>query len=86
MRAYCTPGSVRGAPGNRCPYLDITCMSEAGALKCRNVGGDFILVDFACMFSAGGSKIGTWKGSVCLPGTSAQSRPGAGLGGMEKDM
>ena len=22
MREYCTPGSVRGAPGNRCPYLD----------------------------------------------------------------
>ena len=24
VREYCTPGSVRGAPGNRCPYLDIT--------------------------------------------------------------
>jgi len=23
VREYCTPGSVRGAPGNRCPYLDI---------------------------------------------------------------
>jgi hypothetical protein len=22
VREYCTPGSVRGAPGNRCPYLD----------------------------------------------------------------
>ena len=22
MRANRTPGSVRGAPGNRCPYLD----------------------------------------------------------------
>jgi hypothetical protein len=22
VRANCTPGSVRGAPGNRCPYLD----------------------------------------------------------------
>ena len=22
MREYRTPGSVRGAPGNRCPYLD----------------------------------------------------------------
>ena len=24
VREYCTPGSVRGAPGNRCPYLDIS--------------------------------------------------------------
>ena len=24
MREYCTPGSVRGAPGNRCPCLDIS--------------------------------------------------------------
>ena len=24
MREYCTPGSVRGAPGNRYPYLDIS--------------------------------------------------------------
>ena len=23
VREYCPPGSVRGAPGNRCPYLDI---------------------------------------------------------------
>ena len=23
MREYRTPGSVRGAPGNRCPYLDV---------------------------------------------------------------
>ena len=23
VREYCTPGSVRGAPGNRCPYLDM---------------------------------------------------------------
>ncbi len=22
VREYCTPGSVRGVPGNRCPYLD----------------------------------------------------------------
>jgi hypothetical protein len=22
VREYCSPGSVRGAPGNRCPYLD----------------------------------------------------------------
>ena len=22
VREYCTLGSVRGAPGNRCPYLD----------------------------------------------------------------
>jgi hypothetical protein len=22
VREYCTPGSVRGAPGNRRPYLD----------------------------------------------------------------
>jgi putative salt-induced outer membrane protein YdiY len=22
VREYCTPGSVRGAPGNRCPYLE----------------------------------------------------------------
>jgi hypothetical protein len=22
VRENCTPGSVRGAPGNRCPYLD----------------------------------------------------------------
>ncbi len=33
MREYCTPGSVRGAPGNRCPYLDISKQ------KLRN-GGD----------------------------------------------
>src|ERR1035438_5230505 len=25
VREYCTPGSVRGAPGNRCPYLDNNC-------------------------------------------------------------
>jgi hypothetical protein len=24
VRANRTPGSVRGAPGNRCPYLDIS--------------------------------------------------------------
>jgi hypothetical protein len=24
VREYRTPGSVRGAPGNRCPYLDAT--------------------------------------------------------------
>jgi hypothetical protein len=23
VREYCTPGSVRGASGNRCPYLDV---------------------------------------------------------------
>jgi hypothetical protein len=32
VREYRPPGSVRGAPGNRCPYLDVrsekTCVSE----------------------------------------------------------
>jgi hypothetical protein len=23
VREYCSPGSVRGASGNRCPYLDM---------------------------------------------------------------
>jgi hypothetical protein len=27
VRANRTPGSVRGAPGNRCPYLDISFSS-----------------------------------------------------------
>ena len=30
VREYCTPGSVRGAPGNRCPYLD-RLNAEGGA-------------------------------------------------------
>jgi hypothetical protein len=28
VRENCPPGSVRGAPGNRCPYLDIMRMRE----------------------------------------------------------
>ena len=28
MRANRTPGSVRGAPGNRCPYLDISQLEK----------------------------------------------------------
>ena len=40
VREYCTPGSVRGAPGNRCLYLDITTSdsftrSQSGGPKGR---------------------------------------------------
>jgi hypothetical protein len=34
VRANRTPGSVRGAPGNRCPYLDISL--ERKNCKCLN--------------------------------------------------
>ena len=33
VREYCTPGSVRGAPGNRCPYLDISSVTAATGLR-----------------------------------------------------
>jgi hypothetical protein len=29
VRANRTPGSVRGAPGNRCPYLDISNLTAS---------------------------------------------------------
>jgi hypothetical protein len=30
VRENCTPGSVRGAPGNRRPYLDLGCLAATG--------------------------------------------------------
>jgi hypothetical protein len=52
VREYCTPGSVRGAPGNRCPYLD----KVEGHM---NVNGRKLTIALPfCVFLEGGSQ---WK-------------------------
>ena len=39
VREYCTPGSVRGAPGNRCPYLDTAQCKDTHAGLWWNIVG-----------------------------------------------
>src|SRR5262245_13931472 len=38
VREYRPPGSVRGAPGNRCPYLDTFNARSTGGSTSRRVG------------------------------------------------
>ena len=48
VRANRTPGSVRGAPGNRCPYFDISFDKGESRLTSRFISSAACVISLAC--------------------------------------
>ena len=55
VREYCSPGSVRGAPGNRCPYLDMA-QREAGERQNWRPRGSDKVSEFNNLLEGGGAE------------------------------